>query len=146
MIVSGQWLKCDDEVIRPSVLGQVRAADGQMVDVTFLLDAGADRTVFSSRFLSLLQPLETSEDQIHLAGVGGSVDSITIATVIAFVRDDGRRVTVRGSFGQFAKAENAELSVLGRDITNNFSVIYDYPNQAVALLAAPHYYVIKKAS
>jgi hypothetical protein len=132
-------LKCDDEVIRPSVLGQVRAADGQMVDVTFLLDAGADRTVFSSRFLSLLQPVETSEDQIHLAGVGGSVDSIMIATVVAFIRDDGRRVTVSGSSGQFTKAENAELSVLGRDITNNFSVIYDYPNQAVALLAAPHF-------
>jgi hypothetical protein len=50
------------------------AADGQLVEVAFLLDAGADRTVF------------------------------------------------------------------------NFSVIYDYPNQVIALLALPHSYEIKSSS
>jgi hypothetical protein len=55
-------------------------------------------------------------------------------------------VTVRGLFAVFTEAESAELSVLGRDVTNNFSVIYDYPNRAVASLARPHYYEIKKAS
>lgn len=38
------------------------------------------------------------------------------------------------------------MSVLGRDVTNNFSVICDYPNAMVALLARPHYYEIKRAS
>ena len=46
----------------------------------------------------------------------------------------------------FTEGESAELSVLGRDVTNNFSVIYDYPNRSVALLARPHYYEIKSAS
>ena len=147
MRVNGQWLICEDGVERPVVLGLVRTADQEMVEVTFLLDAGADRTVFCSDFLTLLRPLESSTpEQIHLAGVGGTVGSITVGTVIGFVRDDGRVATVRGQFGVFTEGESAEVSVLGRDVTNNFSVIYDYPNRAVALLALPHYYVIKRQS
>jgi hypothetical protein len=37
MHVIGDWLICDDGVIRPTVFGLVRAADGRMVEVTFLL-------------------------------------------------------------------------------------------------------------
>lgn len=144
MRVNGEWLICEDGVIRPTVTGVVRIPHGQMVEVPFLLDAGADRTVFSARFLHRLLPLKTAaDDQIHLAGVGGLVTSITVETVIGFIRDDGRTATVRGLFGVFTESESAEMSVLGRDVTNNFSVIYDYPNQAVALLALPHFYEIK---
>jgi hypothetical protein len=118
-----------------------------MVEVPFLLDAGADRTVFSADFLDLLLPLQASEtDQIPLAGVGGRVSSITVETAIGFIRSDARVATVRGHFGLFTEAESAELSVLGRDVTNNFGVIYDYPNRAVALLAPPHFYEIKSTS
>jgi hypothetical protein len=125
----------------------VRLADGLWVEVTFLLDAGADRTVFSARFLYLLKPLAMSESaQSHLAGVGGTVASITIETAIGFVRDDGRPVRVRGAFHVFTENESSDLSVLGRDVTNNFGIIYDYPNQTVALLSPPHYYEIRKAS
>jgi len=125
----------------------VRLPDGDWVDVTFLLDAGADRTVFSARFLYLLTPLAISESaQSHLAGVGGTVGSITIETAIGFVRDDGRPIRVRGTFHVFTENESSDLSVLGRDVTNNFGIIYDYPNQTVALLSPPHYYEIRKAS
>jgi hypothetical protein len=147
MRVNGEWLVCDDGIIRPIVLGVVRAANGEMIEVTFLLDAGADRTVFSARFVRWLHPLRTSEaEQVQLAGVGGHVSTLTVDTVIGFIRDDGRVATVRGPFTVFNDRESAELSVLGRDVTNNFSVIYDYPNRAVALLSGPHYYEIKKAS
>lgn len=72
MRVNGEWFECDDGAIRPSMPGLVRAADGQMIDVMFLLGGGADRTVFSVDLLALLQPLATTEtEQIHLAGVGG---------------------------------------------------------------------------
>ncbi|HJZ70014.1 MAG TPA: hypothetical protein VKF81_17945 [Blastocatellia bacterium] len=147
MHVNGDWFVCEDGVIRPIVIGLVKIGAGQLIEVTFLLDAGADRTVFSSGFLSELAPLKSSEaEQIYLAGVGGRVSSITVNTTIGFTKDDGNVVTVRGSFAVFTESDAAELSVLGRDVTNNFSVIYDYPNQIVALLAAPHYYEIKKAS
>jgi hypothetical protein len=81
-----------------------------------------------------------------LAGIGGQANSITIDTAIGFVRDDGRPVRVRRAFHLFTESESADLSVLGRDVTNNFGIIYDYPNQTVALLAPPHYYEIRNAS
>jgi len=147
MRVNGRWLMCEDGVVRPGVFGLVRSADQQMVEVTFLLDAGADRTVFSADFLALLQPLESSTaEQIHLSGVGGMAGSITVETVIGFIRDDGRVATVRGQFGVFTEGESAELSVLGRDVTNNFGVIYDYPGRTVALIAPPHSYEIKRTT
>ncbi len=147
MRVNGAWLPGDDGVIRPVVPGLVRLSNGQWMEVSFLLDAGADRTVFASRFLRRLSDLQmTSGDQLLLSGVGGGTRSITIASRIAFARDDGELINVRGSFGVFTEAESAELSVLGRDVTNNFSVIYDYPRQVIALLATPHSYEIKASS
>ena len=143
MRVNGAWLPGDDGVIRPIVPGLLRLPDGQWLEVSFLLDAGADRTVFSADFFSLLEPLETASQRVLLSGVGGTTNSITIETAIAFARDNGRLITVRGSFGVFTEDESAELSVLGRDVTNNFSVIYDYPTQIIALLAPPHGYEIK---
>jgi hypothetical protein len=144
MRVDGKWLLCDDGVSRPVVPGVVRLADGQWVEVAFLLDAGADRTVFSPDFLPLLQPLAGVEfEQTRLAGVGGQVNSVTVETTIGFIKDDGRPVTVQGTFVVFTEDESLDLSVLGRDVTNNFSVIYDYPSQTVALLAPPHSYEIK---
>ena len=116
----------------------------RLLEVSFLLDAGADRTVFSTRFLNRLRDLEPlGSDQILLSGVGGKTTLIAIETAIAFPRDDGQLITVRGSFGVFTEGESADLSVLGRDVTNNFSVIYDYLSQIIALLAPPHVYEIK---
>lgn len=147
MRVNGKWLPCDDGEIRPVVPGMVRLPNGQWLEVAFLLDAGADRTVFSPDLFNLLSPLQTTlSEPSHLAGVGGRVDSIVIETAIAFVKDDGWPVSVTGTFPPFVESGSADLSVLGRDVTNNFGIIYDYPNQAVALLSPPHYYEIKKAS
>jgi hypothetical protein len=144
MRIDGAWFPGEDKTIRPIVSGLVRLANGEWLEVSFLLDAGADRTVFSAAFLGVLQPMTRSGgEEILISGVGGAADSITIDTAIGFIRDDGQLVTVRGIFSVFAQAESADLSVLGRDVTNNFTVIYDYPDQIIALLAPPHSCEIK---
>lgn len=80
----------------------VRLANDQWLEVAFVLDAGADRTVFSADFLSLLRPLQITEsDPSSLVGVGGEAGSITIETAIGFTRDDGKPVSVRGTFRVF---------------------------------------------
>ena len=129
MRVNGEWLECNDGVLRPSIPGFVRAPDGKMIEAIFLLDAGADRTVFNSRYLYRLQPLASVTEQIHLAGVGGEVGSITVQTAVGFIRDNGQLITVRGSFGVFTDSESSETPVLGRDETNNFDVIYSFPRR-----------------
>ena len=143
MRINGEWLVCDDGIVRPVVPAWFRAADGVWTEVIFLLDAGADRTVFSAHFLDALQPLQLSGDSVRLAGIGGEAGVIMVDTAIGFQADNQRLVTVRGPFGAFTETESGDLSVLGRDVTNNFSVIYDYPQRIVALLASPHSCEIK---
>jgi hypothetical protein len=145
MRIEGRWQEFDDGVIRPAIEAKVQTADGNWKGVVLLLDAGADRTVFDSRFLSLLLPLALpAAESPQLGGVGGEVSSLFVRTRLAFERDDGRPVTVSGAFAVFASPESSDVSVLGRDVTNNFDVIYSFPRREVLLLAAPHGYVVQQ--
>lgn len=109
----------------------------------FLLAAGADRTVFDARFLAVLSPLALPAAQAPaLGGVGGPVRCLFVQTRIAFVRNDGKQVIVAGPFGGFTDPASSDVSVLGRDVTNNFDVIYSFLQHQVTLLAPPHGYQI----
>jgi hypothetical protein len=112
-----------------------------------LLDAGADRTVFDASFLSLLSPLVIPGAQTpQLGGVGGKVGAVFVQTRLSFLRDDGKRVIVQGPFGVFTELTSSDVSVLGRDVTNNFDVLYSYPQRQVVLLAPPHNYQVQFSS
>ena len=100
--------------------------------------------MLDASFLSVLSPLVLPVAQTpELGGVGGKVNAVFIQTRLSFTRDDGKRVTVQGPFGVFTDLTSSDISVLGRDVTNNFSVIYSYPQRRVSLLAPPHDYQIQ---
>ena len=144
MRIEGRWHLFKDGVLRPVIDATVQTPTGTWQAVMFLLDAGADRTVFDASLLSVLAPLALPAAQTpELGGVGGKVGCVFVQTSIAFVQDDGKRVTVRGPFGVFTDPASSDVSVLGRDVTNNFDVIYSYPKRQVTLLAPPHDYEIK---
>lgn len=144
MRVEGRWELFDDGEVRPVVGAYVKTATGEWEEVAFLLDAGSDLTVFDTRYLSLLSGLAAPLDpSLGLSGVGGKSDSIFVNTQIAFTRDDGKRVTVNGQFGVFTDATGNDMPVLGRDVTNNFDVIYSFPKRQVTLLAPPHTFIIQ---
>ena len=77
MQISGEWLLCDDDVRRPVIRGEVLAGDGTWVPAEFLVDTGADRTVFSAGLLALLglPPVATG---VRLSGLGGVADFVTV--------------------------------------------------------------------
>ncbi len=81
MQISGLWLICDDGAARPVIRGEILAGDGSWVKAPFLLDTGADRTVFSAVVLAALglQPLATRD---RLGGLGGQVDSVVVETQV----------------------------------------------------------------
>ena len=54
MLLRGLWHLCDDGVVRPVIRGEVEAGDGSWVQVPFLVDTAADRTVFSADILAAL--------------------------------------------------------------------------------------------
>ena len=144
MRVECRWHLFDDGALRPVIDAAVQIPTGSWQSVTFLLDAGADRSVFDSHFLSLLSPFALPLAQTpELGGVGGKVSCVFVQARLAFVRDDEKQVFVNGPFGIFTDPASSDLSVLGRDVTNNFDVIYSYPRRQVTLLAPPHGYQIQ---
>ena len=143
MRVEGRWHPFDDGLVRPVVDAVVQTPAGTWQGITLLLDAGADRTVFPAYFLSLLSPLVLPTEQTpELGGVGGKVGCVFVQTRLAFLRDDRKQVFVNGPFGIFTDHTSSDIAVLGRDVTNNFDVIYSYPKRQVTLLAPPHSYQI----
>jgi predicted aspartyl protease len=92
--IDGEWLLCDDSIVRPVIRGEIPAGDGRWVPSAFLVDTGADRTVFSAPILTALhlQPIATQE---HLGGLGGLVAPVIIETQVRFRREAGGRVLFR---------------------------------------------------
>ena len=138
MRIDGRWHLFKDGVLRPVIDAAIETPSGTWQPVLFLLDAGADRTVLDYTFLPLLAPLALPANETpKLGGVGGRVDCIFIQSRLGFLRTDQKRVTVKGPFGIFTDPDSSDLCVLGRDVTNNFDVIYSYPRRQVTLLSPP---------
>jgi hypothetical protein len=143
MRVVGEWLLCDDGVTRPVIRAKVAGADGQLYPERFLLDLGADRTVFSAGLLSDLQVLGNHHPPgMTLQGISGSAPFVLLTSVIEFTRDDGGPARVRGEFAAFTDPRSADMSVLGRDVLNNFDVIASRPCNEILLLAPNHHYQV----
>jgi hypothetical protein len=141
MQVNGEWYVCDDGTERPVIRGRVLAADGSWVQTPFLVDTGADRSVFSSDILEALSlaPVPTAD---RIGGLGGLVSSIIVDTAIQLFQELGGEVTFRGQFAAVTDAEALDMSVLGRDITGLFAVIVDRPGNVVCLLGQRHRYIL----
>ena len=124
MRIDGQRLVCDDGVVRPVISGDIRIADGSWEQCEFLVDTGADRTVFSAATLAKLglQPLAMHEG---LSGVGGMTAAVLVETQILVTREDAGNVVFRGQYSAVTELGALDISVLGRDITGLFAVIVD---------------------
>jgi hypothetical protein len=141
MVLSGSWKLCDDGVLRPVILGKVRAGDGSQIKAWFLADTGADRTVFSEDILRELN-VQPVGDAPQLGRVGGQAASVAIHTDIVMEREDGTSVTFKGRFAAFTDPTALDMSVLGREITNLFALIIDRPGNIVCLVGGGHCYQI----
>jgi hypothetical protein len=144
MQLDGEWYVCDDQVVRPVVRGEVLTADQSWVHVEFLLDTGADRTVFDADTLLALG-MGASPAGGRLVGLGGIRDITPVQTAIRFRRENGSPILLRGEYAALADPEALDMSVLGRDITELFAVIVDRPGRTVCMLGQRHRYRIEQS-
>jgi hypothetical protein len=143
MRINGLWHLCDDGMVRPVIRGEILAADGSWLKARFLVDSGADRTVFSADILDALnlQPTNSSD---QLSGVGGMADSVVVETQIRLTHDEPGKAVFKGQFAGFTDPESLDMSVLGRDLINLFASIVDRQRDIVCLLGQEHFYTISK--
>jgi hypothetical protein len=144
MRIDGEWFECDDAIVRPVVRGEVLHAHGHWEPAPFLVDTGADCTVFRAAILDVLGFTAAPSGQ-RLGGVGGVVDSVEVTTQIRLPHDAGRTAVFRGEYAAFTQLEALDMCLLGRDILEFFAVIVDRPAETVTLLRESHRYTIETA-
>ena len=143
MRFDGEWLECDDGIVRPVMRAEILAGSGVWRAFELLVDTGADRTVISANVLETLR-LETEQSRDRIGGVGGLVDSVNVRTQIRLTRDDGQKAVFRGSYAACTEHEALDMSVLGRDLLEMFAVIVDRRAEVIALIGGQHRYAIHR--
>jgi hypothetical protein len=143
MRVNGEWALCDDGVARPILIGEVRTGNGSWLKVPFLVDTGADRTVFTSGVLEKLD-LETIIGRDGVSGLGGLALSVIVETQIRLSHESAGKVLFRGQYAAVTDLEALDICVLGRDITGLFGLIVDQPQGVVCMLGQRHRYRIEQ--
>jgi hypothetical protein len=143
MRIVGDWFLFEDGESRPILRVKVQTGRGAMIAEQFLVDTGADRTVFSAALLQQLAlPVEPGPADERMLGIGGAAPYVILETAMELTRDDGGPAVVRGKSTAFTNPLTTDLSVMGRDVLNNFDVIVSRPNSEVLLLAPRHRYQV----
>lgn len=140
MRIDGEWLLCDDGIVRPVVRAEILAGNGAWQSAEFLVDSGADRTVFSAATLAALRLQALTN--LRLGGLGGIANSLLVETQVRLTHEDAGKVVFRGRYAAVTELEALDMSVLGRDITGLFAVIVDRPESVVCLVRHPHEYSV----
>jgi hypothetical protein len=146
MLIAGEWQVGVDGVSRPVVRAMVRGMDGKPHLESFLVDPGADRTVFrATLWRSLgLQGKSVSERNI-LQGIGGSSRFVEVTTLIELPRMDGQPVQLEAPFAASTDPQALDYSLLGRDVLDHFDLILSKRRSEVLMLAGIHQYAVAEA-
>ncbi|MEX2213580.1 MAG: hypothetical protein WD768_05605 [Phycisphaeraceae bacterium] len=142
MRINGHWKLCDDGIMRPMIRVSVLSAAGAWHQEEFLLDTGADNTVFTRELFDALELPGQTRD-FALAGVGGQSACLAVATRLVVHCDQGAPVSFKGEYASHTVAKALDESILGRDILQHFATIVDQPANTLCLLKGGHRYTIQ---
>jgi predicted aspartyl protease len=144
MRIDGEWLDCLDGETRPIVRGEILLDNGTWQSLLLLVDTGADRTVLSANVLQAFSQASLSAGR-PIGGLGGVVPSMVLSSQIRLFRDDGAAFMMRGGFTALTSPDALDMSVLGRDLLDRFTLVVDRALEVVALLAGKHSYSIHES-
>ena len=142
MRFDGRWLHCDDAVVRPILFAEILTEVGTWHSLELLVDTGADRTVLSANVWQSLG-FEAKASAMQLAGLGGFVQAVAVRTQLRFQREDGSPVLFRGEYAACLDPSALDVSVLGRDILDLFTLIADRKGNVLTLVSGTHSYAIQ---
>ena len=78
-------------------------------------------------------------------GIGAGSAFVLISAVLQLTRDDGRPINIRAELAAFTDPSSTDLSILGRDVLDNFALILSRRRDEVLLLARSHQYQVSPA-
>jgi hypothetical protein len=138
MRFDGTWVLCADGVERPAIFIDLLLPGGQLAQIPFLLDTGADATVVAYDVAQQLAAYTSlTPNAAPATGIGGAAATEILAVDLLFTTVDGRRSLIRGPLLAFASSSTSDLSILGRDVIDLFDLVYSRRNDQIALLTPP---------
>ena len=144
MRIEGRWLVGIDGVERPVFDGYLEVPSGIQLAVSLLIDTGADFTVLApdvaQQFVSVVRPTPTSTTA---GGIGGTQPVHELAVDLLLPTTSGQRARIRGPLPILLAPGSLELSVIGRDLLDQFALIYDRPQSVLLLLALPDTFALR---
>ena len=126
---------------RPSLTAYVLSTNGRWVRHSFLLDTGADVTFLPQRSIAMLG-IDIAEVTVkdNVGGIGGQgIPYFEHQTQIRLVSPSGVRI-LEGTVSIFLDPHAAEVPLLGRDVLDIFTCIFDRAKGQVLLLDSPDRY------
>jgi hypothetical protein len=142
MLIRGRWIEIHDDLWVPTCEVVIRTADTQQLKVDFLLDTGADQSLLSADVANALKvPMKPQTDRLF--GVGAPIDVLFAETTLYLPMDDGREAKFNSIYACCTDPNALDMSVLGRDVLNEFAVIVDRRNDAILLLRERHSYRVQ---
>jgi Aspartyl protease len=120
----------------PLVVANVQGIDGRWHADLFLIDTGADRTVFTWEFYQQLGLVpNAAPPTIPITGVGGSgMTYLLCHGWIGFPAASAPRFAIYEEFAVATNPDALELNLLGRDILDHFDLIVSRRRGEVLLL------------
>jgi hypothetical protein len=141
MLIRGEWFVRDDMVPRPIIRARVGGANGVVSIARFLIDTGADCTVFSNSLLTDLGlPVRPPPPGHRLIGIGGAGAFALVSTTIELRHIDGGFARLHGEYAGFSDPAATDMSILGQDVLGIFDVILSMQRNEVLLLSELHQY------
>ena len=143
MVVLGEWRVEQDGISRPMVEVSVLIQGCTPLQERFLVDTGADNTIFSATLLeSLGLPLENAAVGSVLQGIGGECGSIIVEATLSLFTVEKVELTIRGNFAAVVGQSTLDVSILGRDVLSHFDVIVSRRRNEVLILTGNHAYAV----
>ena len=136
MIFKGRYSQTNwNDPLAPFVKASIRTADEKWIDVSFLIDLGADGTYLPSEYAKKLGiQLDKAKTEDDVTGVGGRrVKYIPFITQLKFESNGDWRIFDL-SIGVFTQEESLDIPVLGRDVMNFFTLLCDVKANLVWLI------------
>lgn len=142
MIFQGRY-ENEAGIFRPYISADVLSPANEWVDVDFLVAPGADETFLDFCFIREFN-IETKGIDVKddVGGVGGSgVPYFQIDSALKLISSGGTKV-FKGKINVFLDPHSSEVPLLGRDVLDNFVVIFDRKQSSILLLDEEEQYKI----
>lgn len=134
MIFQGRY-ENDAGIFRPYISADVLSLANEWVTVDFWVDSGADETFLDFTFIKKFN-IDTKGIDVEddVGGVGGSgVPYFQIDSALKLISPGGTKV-FKGKINVFLDPHSSEVPLLGRDVLDNFVVIFDRKKNSILLL------------